>query len=203
MKVILTQEVKGKGHEGDVVDVARGYAVNYLLPRKMAIEASAGNLKQLSARMTNIQKRNDERRSEAEGVAGAANGRTVVIEAKAGDEGKLFGSVTTLMIEEAIAAQLDVDIDHRRMDLRRPIKTLGDYPVVVSVYGDVKAEVLVRVVGEGGVTASAATVETAAVAEAAPDSNEDDVDAVAEAEAPDAVEAEEPSDEDEPEATED
>jgi large subunit ribosomal protein L9 len=202
MKVILTQEVKGKGHEGDVVDVARGYAVNYLLPRKMAIEASTGNLKQLSARMTNIQKRNDERRSEAEGVAGAANGRTVVIEAKAGDEGKLFGSVTTLMIEEAIAAQLDVDVDHRRMDLRRPIKTLGDYPVVVSVYGEVKAEVLVRVVGEGGVTAATA-VEAPAVAEATPDSNEADVDAEAEAESPEAVEAEEPSDEDEPEATED
>jgi large subunit ribosomal protein L9 len=205
MKVILTQEVKGKGHEGDVVDVARGYAVNYLLPRKMAIEASTGNLKQLAARMANIQKRNDERRSEAEGVAGAANGRTVVIEAKAGDEGKLFGSVTTLMIEEAIAAQLDVDVDHRRMDLRRPIKALGDYPVVVSVYGEVKAEVLVRVVGEGGVTA-AATVEAPAVAEATPDSNEADVDAVdaeAEAESPEAVEAEEPSDEDEPEADQD
>jgi large subunit ribosomal protein L9 len=202
MKVILTQEVKGKGHEGDVVDVARGYAVNYLLPRKMAIEASTGNIKQLAARMANIQKRNDDRRSEAEGVAGAVNGRTVVIEAKAGDEGKLFGSVTTLMIEEAIAAQLDVDVDHRRMDLRRPIKTLGDYPVVVSVYGEVKAEVLVRVVGEGGVTAATA-VEAPAVAEATPDSNEADVDAEAEAESPEAVEAEEPSDEDEPEATED
>jgi large subunit ribosomal protein L9 len=202
MKVILTQEVKGKGHEGDVVDVARGYAVNYLLPRKMAIEASTGNIKQLAARMANIQKRNDDRRSEAEGVAGAVNGRTVVIEAKAGDEGKLFGSVTTLMIEEAIAAQLDVDVDHRRMDLRRPIKTLGDYPVVVSVYGEVKAEVLVRVVGEGGGTAATA-VEAPAVAEATPDSNEADVDAEAEAESPEAVEAEEPSDEDEPEATED
>jgi large subunit ribosomal protein L9 len=204
MKVILTQEVKGKGHEGDVVDVARGYAVNYLLPRKMAIEASTGNIKQLAARMANIQKRNDERRSEAEGVAGAANGRTVVIEAKAGDEGKLFGSVTTLMIEEAIAAQLDVDVDHRRMDLRRPIKALGDYPVVVSVYGEVKAEVLVRVVGEGGVTAPAAIAEPAAAAETTSDADAADAE-VESAVAPKADEpdADEPSDEDEPEAAED
>jgi large subunit ribosomal protein L9 len=165
MKVILTQEVKGKGHEGDVVDVARGYAVNYLLPRKMAIEATKGSLKQLDARMTNIQKRNDERRAEAEGIAGAVSGGTVVIEAKAGDEGKLFGSVTTLMIEEAIAAQLGHDVDHRRMDLRRPIKALGDYPVVVSVFGDVKAEVIVRVVGEGGTSAAAAPVEVAETAD--------------------------------------
>jgi large subunit ribosomal protein L9 len=203
MKVILTQEVKGKGHEGDVVDVARGYAVNYLLPRKMAIEASTGNLKQLTARMANIQKRNDERRSEAEGVAGAVNGRTVTIEAKAGDEGKLFGSVTTLMIEEAVAAQLGVDVDHRRMDLRRPIKALGDYPVVVSVYGDVKAEVLVRVLGEGGVAAPEVTAEPVAVAEAPQVSDDAEAEGAPDDEGAEAEAAEEPSDEDEPEAAED
>jgi large subunit ribosomal protein L9 len=149
MKVILTQEVKGKGHEGDVVEVARGYGVNYLLPRKMAIEATTGNLKQLNSRMSNIQKRNDERRTDAEGVAAALQGKTLVIEAKAGDEGKLFGSVTTLMIEEAIEAQLGHDVDHRKMDVGRTIKTTGDHPVVVSVFGDVKAELVVRVVPEG------------------------------------------------------
>jgi len=167
MKVILTAEVKGKGHEGDVVDVARGYAVNYLLPRKMAIQATPGNLKQLEARMVNIQKRNDSRRSEAEGLAGEINGKMIVIEAKAGEGGKLFGSVTTLMIEEAIAAQLSADVDHKRMDLHRPIKSLGDYPVRVSVFGDVKAEVLVKVVPEGGAAAAAAApVEEAVAAEA-------------------------------------
>ncbi|HEX9092741.1 MAG TPA: 50S ribosomal protein L9 [Coriobacteriia bacterium] len=155
MKVILTAEVKGKGHEGDVVEVARGYAVNYLLPRKMAIEATSGNLKQLDARMSNIQKRNEARRTAAEGLAEALNGKSIVIEAKSGDEGRLFGSVTTLMIEEAIAAQLGQDVDHKRMDLSRPIKALGDHPVRVSVFGDVKAEVVVRVVPEGGAQAPA------------------------------------------------
>jgi large subunit ribosomal protein L9 len=156
MKVILTAEVKGKGHEGDVVDVARGYAVNYLLPRKMAIAATPGNIKQLEARMSNISKRNDARRTDAQGIADAINGKSVVIEGKAGEEGKLFGSVTTLMIEEALASQLGIDVDHKRMDLHRPIKTTGEHMVGVSVFGDVKAEIVVRVVPEGGAAAAKA-----------------------------------------------
>jgi large subunit ribosomal protein L9 len=156
MKVILTAEVKGKGHEGDVVDVARGYAVNYLLPRKMAIAATPGNIKQLEARMSNISKRNDARRTDAQGIADAINGKSVVIEGKAGEEGKLFGSVTTLMIEEALASQLGIDVDHKRMDLHRPIKTTGEHIVGVSVFGDVKAEIVVRVVPEGGAAAAKA-----------------------------------------------
>lgn len=165
MKVILTQEVKGKGHEGDVVEVARGYAVNYLLPRKLAIHATAGNLKQLAARMSNISKRNEERRAEAEGLAASLNGKMVVIEAKAGDEGKLFGSVTTSLIEAAVSEQLGAEVDHRRMDLHRPIKTTGDFTVVMSVFGDVKAEVIVRVVPEGGAAAAAAAAAEPAVVE--------------------------------------
>ena len=196
MKVILTQEVKGKGHEGDVVEVARGYAVNYLLPRKMAVEATAGNIKQLDARMSNIRKRNDARRTDAEGVAAALNGKTVVIEARAGEEGKLFGSVTTLMIEEAIAAQLERDVDHRKMEVGSAIKKTGDHPVIVSVFGDVKAEVIVRVVPEGsGAQALAAASAPAEVVE------EPAVEADAETEEP--VEAEEPAEAEEAEATED
>lgn len=192
MKVILTAEVKGKGHEGDVVDVARGYAVNYLLPRKLAIQATSGNLKQLAARMENITKRNAARRLEAEGLAGDINGKTVVIEAKAGDEGKLFGSVTTLMIEGAIAEQLKADVDHKRMDLHRPIKALGEYTVGVSVFGEVKAEVIVKVVNEGGAAA--------ALAEPVVEVVEEPVEA---AEAPE-VEAEEaPESEEAPEAEDD
>jgi large subunit ribosomal protein L9 len=161
MKVILTAEVKGKGHEGDVVDVARGYAVNYLMPRKMAIEATSGNIKQLDARMSNIRKRNATRMGDAEAMAASIDGKSVIIEAKAGVDGKLFGSVTGLMIEEAIAGQLGVDVDHKRMNLARPIKLAGEHVVVVGVFGDVKASVTVKVVGEG------ATAETAAAAAAA------------------------------------
>jgi len=165
MKVILTAEVKGKGHEGDIVEVARGYAANYLLPRKMALVATPGNIKQLESRMENINKRNATRMGDAQSVATSIEGKSIVLEAKAGLDGKLFGSITTLMIEEAVAAQLGADIDHKRMDLHRPIKTTGEHRVVVSVFGDVKATLTVKVVPEGGAAALAA--EEAAAAEAA------------------------------------
>jgi len=165
MKVILTAEVKGKGHEGDIVDVARGYAANYLLPRQMAVVATPGNVKQLQARMENISKRNATRLGDAETIAASIDGKSIVLEAKAGVDGKLFGSITALMIEEAVAAQLGADTDHKRMDLHRPIKTTGEHRVGVSVYGDVKAMLIVKVVPEGGAAALAA--EEAAAAEAA------------------------------------
>jgi large subunit ribosomal protein L9 len=167
MKVILTQEVKGRGSEGDVIDVAHGFAVNYLLPRKMAVEATSGNMKQLEARKGNIKRRNDDRRTAAEGAAGAITGKTVVIGVKAGDDGKLFGSVTPLMVEVAVLEQLGVEVDHRKMDLHGHIKKTGDYPVTVGVFSDVKADVLVRVVPEGAdltVAAEAAPVEEVAEA---------------------------------------
>jgi large subunit ribosomal protein L9 len=175
MKVILTAEVKGKGHEGDVVEVARGYAVNYLLPRKMAVEATSGNVKQLEARMNNIRKRNAARMNDAEAIAASIDGKVVTIEAKAGADGKLFGSVTTLMVEEAIAAQLGTDVDHKRMNLHRPIKTVGEHEIVVSVFGEVKATVLVKVVAEGVAPAAAPAVAAPVVETEAPEADEAEV----------------------------
>jgi large subunit ribosomal protein L9 len=175
MKVILTAEVKGKGHEGDVVEVARGYAVNYLLPRKMAVEATSGNVKQLDARMKNINKRNAARLSDAEAIATSIDGKSVVIEAKAGADGKLFGSVTALMIEEAIASQIGADVDHKRMNLHRPIKTAGAHEVAVSVFGEVKATVIVKVVPEGGAAAAAAEVAAPVVEDVEEPAESEDV----------------------------
>jgi large subunit ribosomal protein L9 len=173
MKVILTAEVKGKGHEGDIVEVAHGYAVNFLLPRKMAIQATTGNIKQLESRMGNISKRNATRMNDAETVAASIEGKSVTIPAKAGVDGKLFGSVTGLMIEEAVAAQLGADVDHKRMNLSRPIKTSGEHVVVVGVYGDVKATLTVKVVAEGApVEAEPVKAEVAEVETAEPESAE-------------------------------
>lgn len=153
MKVILTQELKGKGGEGDVVEVARGYAVNYLLPRKLAIEATPGNLKQLEARKGNILKREEARLGDARSIAERLDGGRVTIEAKAGEEGRLFGSVTSPMIVDAIAEQLEAEVDRRKIDVHGHIKELGEHVVTVQVYRDVKAEVTVNVVPEGGATA--------------------------------------------------
>ncbi|MDI6901835.1 MAG: 50S ribosomal protein L9 [Anaerosomatales bacterium] len=150
MKVILTQDVKGRGKEGDVIEVARGFAVNYLLPRKIAVEATPGNLKQLEARMHNIKQREEAKRGDAESLAAAIEGKTITIEAKAGEEGRLYGSVTSAMIGEAIAAQLGVEVDRRKLDIQGHIKTLGEHEVAVQVYYDVKADLVVKVVPEGG-----------------------------------------------------
>lgn len=150
MKVILLTDVKGRGKEGDVIEVARGFAANYLLPRKMAVEATPGNLKQLEARKHNIEKREQAKRAEAEGIAAQVAGRTLVIEAKAGEGGKLFGSVTAGMVADALAAQLGVDVDRKRLDLHGHIKELGEHTIDVRVYQDVTAQIVVNVVPEGG-----------------------------------------------------
>ncbi len=161
MKVILLSDVKGRGNEGDVIEVAHGFAVNFLLPRKVAVEATPGNLKQLEARKHNIRKREGERHEEAERLSASVDGKTLVMEAKAGDTGKLFGSITAGAVAEALAAQLGVDVDRRKIGVHGHIKTVGDFPVEIHLYMDVKAQIVVKVVAEGG----AAALETA---EAAP-----------------------------------
>lgn len=149
MKVILLQELKGRGGEGDIIEVAQGFAVNYLLPRKIAIQATSGNVKQLEQRMHNISKREEQRVSDAGSLAAALEGKKVTISAKVGEEGRLFGSVTTSMIEEAISEQLGVEVDRRKIETHGHIKEAGPHAVAVAVYRDVKAQLTVDVVAEG------------------------------------------------------
>jgi large subunit ribosomal protein L9 len=163
MKVILLQELKGRGGEGDVVDVARGFAVNYLLPRKIAIEATKGNLKQLEQRSHNIQKREDQRLTEADGLAAKLNGKVVTIEAKVGEEGRLFGSVTHAHIEAALLEQLGVEVDRRKIETHGAIKDAGPHPIEIAIYRETKAELTVNVIAEGGVAAAPAVPETVVV----------------------------------------
>ena len=110
MKVILLKELKGRGGEGDVVDVAQGYAVNYLLPQGIAIEATKGELKQLEQRRHNIEKRELARTTDANVLKNALDGKTVKVYARVGEEGQLFGSITTAMLAEAILEQLGVTV---------------------------------------------------------------------------------------------
>jgi large subunit ribosomal protein L9 len=150
MKVILLTDVKGRGKEGDVIEVARGFAANYLMPRKMAVEATSGNLKQLQARMHNIEKREEAKRTEAEGLAAQVSGKALVIEAKAGEGGKLFGSVTAGMVADALAAQFGVEVDRKRLDLHGHIKTVGQHEIDVRIYQDVTASIVLNVIPIGG-----------------------------------------------------
>lgn len=202
MKVILTQELKGKGGEGDVVDVARGYAVNYLFPRKLAIEATPGNLKQLHARKGNIQQREEARLAEASGLAGALDGKRVTIEAKVGEGGRLYGSITSMMVMDAIAEQLAADVDRRKIDVHGYIKELGEHTVSVQVYRDVKAEVVVHVIPEGGEVAPepAAPAAPAAVAEEVEEQVAEEVESIEDEPSEEAeTEAAEGAEDDEPE----
>ena len=153
MKVILLKEVKGKGGEGDVVDVARGYANNYLLPQGFAILATPGNLKQLEMRKKNIAKREEQRVADAAAMKATLESAPVFIAAQVGDEGQLFGSVTTVMIAEAIAAKLGVEVDKRNISVAGAIKTAGEHEATVSLYRETKATVKVLVAAEEPVEA--------------------------------------------------
>lgn len=168
MKVILLQELKGRGGEGDVIDVANGFAVNYLFPREIAIQATSGNLKQLEQRKHNIEKRELARTTDASTIFGAVNGKTVKVGAKVGEEGQLFGSITTTMIAEAIVEQCGVTVDRKKIDVHVAIKEAGEHEATVAIYRDVKASVTVLVYDE----AAAAPVEETAVVEVAEEAAE-------------------------------
>lgn len=164
MKVILTSEVRGKGGEGDVVDVARGYANNYLIPQGYAILATPGNLKQLESRKKNIAKREEKRIADAAALQATLESAPVFVAAQVGDEGQLFGSVTSTMIAEAASAKFGVEVDKRRVELRSPIKTAGEFDVVVSLYREAKATLKVVVAAEEPAAEEAAVEEPAAEA---------------------------------------
>ena len=172
MKVILLTEVQGKGGEGDVVEVARGFFNNYPGPQKKAVLATAGNLKQLEQRRGNIAKREEKRIADAEALKASLEGKKIFVDAKVGEEGVLFGSVTTSMIADAVLAETGVEIDRKRLDVRKAIKTAGEHTVALNIYRDIHVDLQLMVgvkaveeVEEAVVEAEA--VETEATEEAA------------------------------------
>ena len=183
MKVILLSELKGKGGEGDIVEVADGYANNYLFPQKIAVAATKGNLKQLEQRKHNIATREAARIEEAQALKAALDDLSVKVEARVGEEGVLFGSITTAMIADALKEAEDIEIDRKRIDLKNPIKTAGKHEVVVSIYRDIKSNLTVVVGNEETFTAS----ESAAEAQETAEEDFSTSDAVAEEPTADAV----------------
>lgn len=173
MKVILLTELKGKGGEGDVVEVARGFFNNYLGPQKMAVLATKGNLKQLEQRKDNIAKREEQRIADANALKAALEGKKVLVEVKVGEEGVLFGSVTAAMIADAVKAELGIEIDRKRLELKKAIKTAGEHVVALSIYRDIKVD-LNLVVGEAmAEEAAEEVVEEAETAEEAVEATEE------------------------------
>lgn len=145
MKVILLEELRGKGGEGDVVDVAQGFAENFLFPKRIAIKATPGNLKQLDERRHNIEKREEQRLADAAALKEVLESKPVSVEARIGEEGQLFGSVTSAMIADAVAKQLGAEIDRKRVSRSHAIKMAGRHEVEVNLYRDINATVTVLV----------------------------------------------------------
>ena len=156
MQVILQAEVPSLGREGDIIEVAGGYANNYLIPKRLAILATSGNLKQLELKRAVINKREAIVRTEAEGHAAKLEGKSVTITAKAGTEGRLYGSITAKDIAAAIEDGLGVAVDRRRIEPSDPIKHAGDVTVKIKFYPGVEASVVIKVVSD---TAEAAVAD--------------------------------------------
>jgi large subunit ribosomal protein L9 len=144
MQIILQEDIEKLGTRGEVVNVAEGYARNYLLPRKLALEASPGNLKRLEKIRTTLAKRTATEREGAQKQAELLKGVALAFSRKAGENDQLFGSVTAADISEALAAQ-GFEIDKRRIELTEPIKVVGEYEVTAKLVHGVTASFKVNV----------------------------------------------------------
>ena len=147
MKVILNADVPELGHIGDLVNVKPGYARNYLLPNKLALEATTRNVKQLEHDRQRVDAKRRKEKMAAEELAKKLEQAQVRIVAKVGEENKLYGSVTTTMIAEQLTAK-GFDIDKRKIQLDEPIKSTGVFTVAVKIHADINANVKVWVTAE-------------------------------------------------------
>ncbi len=145
MRVILKREVVGLGRPGDVKDVADGYAQNFLLPRGLAIEATAGEMKVLARARDAKRVKQDRAHADAEELAKRLSETTLVFKLKAGEQGKTFGSVTSKDIAEALQREHKVDVDKTKVHLPEPLKSLGVHKVEVRLLTDVRPMVTVAI----------------------------------------------------------
>jgi len=148
MKVILVADVKSLGKKGDLVQVADGYARNYLLPRGLATEATEGKVKQLAQQQASAAKKKMKEEEKSKELAARLDGLTVRVCGKAGEGGRLFGSVNNKDIAEALEKEHGIEIDKRKILLTEPIKKLGTYPVEVKLHPQAQARLVVHVLAE-------------------------------------------------------
>jgi large subunit ribosomal protein L9 len=147
MKVILREDVRNIGSMGQIIDVADGFGRNYLVPRGLAIEANTKNIKSLEHEKKVIQEKAKKIRNQAQDLAGKISNTTLVIKAKAGEEGKLFGSVTTMDIAEQLKKE-GFDIDKKKISMEEPIKRIGSHAVKIKIHPEIATEVKVQVIEE-------------------------------------------------------
>ncbi|MEG0919229.1 MAG: 50S ribosomal protein L9 [Anaerovoracaceae bacterium] len=148
MKVILLENVKGKGKAGDVIKVSDGYARNMLFPKNLAKEATAGNIKNLERKKAEHEAEVAANKAAALAEAEKIKEMEVVIKSKGGEGGKLFGSITSKDIAEEFAKIADFTIDKKKIVLDSPLRSAGDYSVKVKLFTEVSAELKVKVIAE-------------------------------------------------------
>lgn len=141
MKVMLTKDVENVGRAGDVKDVADGYGRNYLLPRKLAVPARAGVEDEARKIRDAANRREAKDRDDAQALAEEIGNKTVVVRLRVGAEDKAFGSVTNADIASALKAQHQVEVDRHKIDLKEPIKQLGEHQVALRLHRDVEAHI--------------------------------------------------------------
>jgi large subunit ribosomal protein L9 len=147
MKVILKEDVKNMGAMGEILDVSDGYARNFLVPRGLAVEANVKNIKSLEHAKRVIQEKAKKIRNEASALSDQIGNLNLVIKAKSGEEGKLFGAVTAMDIAGSLK-DAGIEIDKKKIALEEPIKRLGTYSVGLKLHSDVTTQVNVEVVAE-------------------------------------------------------
>ncbi|MFW5712657.1 MAG: 50S ribosomal protein L9 [Spirochaetota bacterium] len=150
MKIILNEDVYNLGEEGDVCDVARGYARNYLIPKKLAFPYTKENIANFESRRAAIEKRKEDKRQQALSLKERLDGKEVLIKMNAGQSGKLFGSVTSTMIVEELQKE-GIEVEKKKIDFKsHTIKMVGTYPVKVKLYDNNEAELKLKVVSQSG-----------------------------------------------------
>ncbi len=147
MKVILKADVKNIGQIGDVITVKDGFARNFLIPKGLAIEANLKNIKSLEHEKRKIEEIAKKAKAASENLLSKIAGLNLIIKAKAGEEGKLFGSITAMDISEALKKE-GFEVDKRKIQLEEPIKRLGDYTVNIKIHQDVSAKLNINVIAE-------------------------------------------------------
>ncbi len=145
MKVILLQDVKGSGKKGDVINASDGYARNFLLPKNLAVEANAANMTQLNNQKASVEHKKAVNRDNSKLLKERLENAKVIIKAKSGDNGKLFGAVTSIDIEKAIKQQVQIEVDKRKVVLKDSIKALGEYEITVKLFEDISAKVKIEI----------------------------------------------------------
>lgn len=144
MKIVLRKDVKKLGLKGEVVEAADGYARNYLIPRGLAVEATKQKIKEIKEKEAKKNRLENEKRAEAKDLKSKLEAEKFVVKVKAGDNGRLFGSVNTKDIAEAAAAN-GYNIDKRKIELNDSLKSLGMHKVVVKLYDDIKADLKINI----------------------------------------------------------